>query len=82
MPRAEIYIEDAEAGEQGGASVRFVFVEGFNAASSAHQLANILRFKLDEMTAAGDLTALDEPQEQGDMNAANDAKAELVKNSK
>lgn len=74
MPRAEIYLEDARSlGELTGANVRFVFPDGFNPESSAHQLANILRMKLDEMAKAGELTALSEREDHGDMSAANDA---------
>lgn len=79
MSRAEVYFEDSEQGPQAGAAVRFVFLEGFDAASPAHQLANILRMKLDEMTQAGELTALTEREEQGDMGAANEALVELSK---
>jgi hypothetical protein len=72
MPRAEIYLEDSEQGPQGGAAVRFVFLEGFDPKSPAHQLANILRNLLDQMVESGDLTALTPREEQGDMSAAND----------
>lgn len=54
MARAEVLIEDAEQ----GANVRFLFADGFNAESPAHQLTNIIRLKLDEMTQAGELVAL------------------------
>lgn len=77
MPRAEILIEDVDL-SQPGANVRFVFPEGFNPNSSAHQLANILRIKLDEMAKAGELTALDERTDEGDMSAA-DAELEQRK---
>ena len=71
MAHAEIYLEDVD-GPQAGASVRFVFPKGFDAASPAHQLTNILRMKLDEMAQAGELTALTEREEHGDMSAANE----------
>lgn len=77
MPRAEVFIEDAEPGAPAGASVRFVFLEGFDAASPAHQLANILRAKLDEMTKAGELTALNERETQGDMLVADEELAKI-----
>ena len=70
MPRAEIYIEDSES--QPGADVRFVFPDGFVRESPAHQLANIIRMKLDEMVTAGELTPLSEREEHGDTSAAND----------
>jgi len=56
--RAEIFIEDAEQ----GANVRFVFSNGFNAKSPAHQLAQVLQAQLDALAAGGVLTAL--PLEQ------------------
>ena len=55
--RAEILIEDAEA----GANVRFVFPGGFDHTSPAHQLAQIIQNQLDRLCADGALTSL--PQE-------------------
>lgn len=51
MKRAEIYIEDAEA----GANVRFVFPDGFDAQSPAHQLAQIIKAQLDHLASEGKL---------------------------
>ena len=45
MPRAEIYIEDAEDGE--GLDVRFAFLGGFGQDSGAHRMANMIRAYLD-----------------------------------
>lgn len=78
MPRAEVYLEDVEA-PAAGANVRFVFSEGFNPESPAHQLANILRFKLDEMAKSGELQALDEPTSEGDLALANEELAKISK---
>lgn len=72
MPRAEIFLEDADDAGQ-GAAVRFMFPDGFDAKSPAHQLCNMLRQHLDDMAEAGELTALTEREEYGDMTAANDA---------
>lgn len=49
MNRAEILIEDAEA----GANVRFVFTGGFNPESPAHQLAQIIQTQLDALANDG-----------------------------
>lgn len=61
--RAEIYIEDTEH----GASVRFVFPDGFHAASGAHQLSNIIKVKLDQMAEEGVITDLGGEAEFGDV---------------
>lgn len=52
--RAEILIEDADA----GANVRFMFPDGFQPASAAHQLAQIIQSQLDQLCAGGDLVNL------------------------
>ena len=68
--RAEIYIEDCEE-LSAGANVRFVFVDGFNKASNAHQMANIIRKILDDMATRGELTALTDREDIGEMAEAN-----------
>ena len=64
MQRAEILLEDGEAGE--GAAMRFVFPGGFNPASPSHQLCNIIRGNLDRMAEAGTITALTPESQEGD----------------
>lgn len=50
LMRAEVYIED-DTGEDGGITIKFRFIDGFNPNSMAHQACNIIKRHLDSVFA-------------------------------
>ena len=71
MPHASINLEDRDV----GVDVRYVYAEGFDKASLAHQLTNVIRNFLDGLAANGDLEKLGDDKDFGDMA---DAKEQLA----
>ena len=74
--RAEIYLEDAIPGP--GIDVRFVYPDGYQRLSGAHQMSNKVRQILDAMVADGVLTALTDRETQGDLTAMDEDMAAMV----
>ena len=74
MARAEIYIEDTDT----GVALRVNYIGGGNVESGAHQLANILRKKLDEMVENGELMQHGNEQVESVGGAPDEMEAQVV----